>query len=106
MKKSRRSFLKVAGVSALGITTVSAGNAFAIGEQFIPADETKKKDGALTAERWGMVIDTRKMNDKVVEDVCNVCHSKHNVPDCQKFAEPKTHKEHHEIRAYPFSDSM
>ena len=98
MKKSRRSFLKVAGVSALGITTVSAGNAFAIGEQFIPADETKKKDGALTAERWGMVIDTRKMNDKVVEDVCNVCHSKHNVPDCQKFAEPKTHKEHHEIK--------
>ena len=97
MKKSRRSFLKVAGVSALGFSAVSAGNAFAIGEKFVPADQVKKKDGALTAQRWGMVIDTRKLNDKIAEDIVSICHEKHNVPDCQKFKFPEKHKENHEI---------
>ncbi|MBU1171800.1 MAG: 4Fe-4S dicluster domain-containing protein [Proteobacteria bacterium] len=96
--KNRRDFLKVAGASALGLSTLSAGNAFAIGEHFIPADQTKKKDSVLEGTRWGMVIDTRKLTPEIVEDVTHICREKHNVPDCQLFEEPKKNKEHHEIK--------
>lgn len=81
MKDSRRSFLKIAGVSALGLTTVSAPKAFAIGEKFIPSDQTKHNEGASQAKRWGMVIDLRKINDEVCEHITEACHVAHNVPD-------------------------
>ena len=96
--KNRRDFLKVAGASALGLSTLSASNAFAIGEHFIPADQTKKKEGALTAGRWGMVIDTRKLTEELIHEMQHACHSKHNVPDYEKFEKPEKNKQHHEIK--------
>lgn len=98
MKKSRRSFLKVAGASAIGLSTMSAGKALAVGEHFMPKDQVKEKAGVSTAKRWGMVIDTRKLDDELIKAIVTACHEKHNVPDCQKFEEPKTQKEHHEIK--------
>ena len=79
MKESRRSFLKIAGVSALGLS--AASNAHAIGEYFIPSDQAKKDRRVSEAERWGMVIDTRKLTPELNEKISHACHVNHNVPE-------------------------
>ena len=97
MKNNRREFLKIAGASAVGITALS-GSAYAIGEYVISSKETKTHDAELKATRWGMVIDTTKLNEEVIHAITTACHKNHNVPDCQTFKEPATKKEHHEIK--------
>lgn len=82
MKKSRRSFLKVAGVSALGIGVAPALKAVAAVSAHNPGVAVKTKaPEALTAKRWGMVIDTSKITDEVVEKIVTACRKAHNVPD-------------------------
>lgn len=99
MKNDRREFLKVAGASAVGVTALS-GSAFAIGEYFISSKETKPHAEEKTATRWGMVINTKKLNEELVHDITHACHSNHNVPDYKLFKEPKDEKRkvHHEIK--------
>jgi molybdopterin-containing oxidoreductase family iron-sulfur binding subunit len=82
---NRREFLKVAGVAALG---VSAGpviiNAFASsgGENGgNKAIEIVKGEKALSAKRWALVIDTRKLKTREdMEPIVEACHKVHNVP--------------------------
>jgi len=82
MKKSRRSFLKVAGVSALGIGVAPAIKAVASSVAHGAAEATKgKAPEALTAKRWGMVIDTSKITPEITEKIVEVCRKTHNVPD-------------------------
>jgi Fe-S-cluster-containing dehydrogenase component len=89
MKNSRRSFLKIAGISALGmgaspISTLSASS----GKQGV---ETLKNKDALTARQWGMVIDTRKIHSSEdLEPMTEACHKIHNVP--------KIENSNHEIK--------
>lgn len=79
MKRSRRQFLKVAGLSVLGLgaqlaTGSVAGAAEA--EQYAPHAE------GLTAERWAMVIDTRAFESAEDFTACiDACHKAHNVPN-------------------------
>ena len=87
MKKSRRTFLKIAGVSALGLGTGLGAkpvlNAFASSEEHAQTTEVKMINGkdALTAKRWGMVIDTRKIHSaEDLEPVFEVCNKIHNIP--------------------------
>ena len=81
MKKSRRSFLKVAGIAALGLGAAPALN-FASSDSHGTAHAVKNpNEGALLAHRWGMVIDTNKITDEVVESIVEACHKAHNVPD-------------------------
>ncbi|MFN2436665.1 MAG: hypothetical protein ABR513_06200, partial [Desulfotignum sp.] len=40
-----------------------------------------KNEAALHAERWGMVIDIKKIDDKLAKKITRACHSHHNVPD-------------------------
>ncbi len=81
MEKSRRSFLKVAGIAAIGLGAAPAMN-FAASDSHGTAQAVKGKNHeALTAHRWGMVIDTNKLSEEVVESITHACHSKHNVPD-------------------------
>ena len=96
MKKSRRSFLKVAGIAAIGLGAAPAMN-FAASDSSHPVKS--KNDEALTAHRWGMVIDTNKITDEIVEAAVEACHHAHNVPDFdhevdeEKF--PKTRPVNH-----------
>ena len=78
MKKSRRSFLKVAGIAALGLGAAPAIN-FAASDASHPVKSPNEE--AATAHRWGMVIDTNKLNDDVVDAIVEACHKSHNVPD-------------------------
>jgi len=82
MERSRRSFLKIAGISALGIGVKPVLDVIA--EQHDEAVEpiVKKHDNALTAKRWGMVIDTHKLqSEELFGKIINACHHTHNVPE-------------------------
>ena len=78
MNHTRRNFLKFAGLTAAGLCVASAGSIMAAG-----AGATEKvSEKALKAKRWGMVIDTKKINTKEAIDVlAKACHAAHNVPD-------------------------
>lgn len=91
MESSRRSFLKIAGVSALGMGVKPVFNVLAeeLGHTATPV--VKKHDNALTAKRWAMVIDTRKLDsEEIFEKIIEACHSIHNVP--------KIENKRHEIK--------
>lgn len=87
MKTLRRNFLKVAAIAALGWGVRPASQLFASGgaepfEGVLFASRHKVHAGpnSLTASRWAMVIDTAKLNEKVMEKIVHTCHSIHNVP--------------------------
>lgn len=96
MEKSRRDFLKVAGLSAAGLSAVALGSASlahavaasasapVVPEGTIPAVQGSYivSPTQLTAKRWAMVIDTRRFTSKdVLGKIVNACHSVHNVPN-------------------------
>ena len=83
MNKSRRSFLKVAGLSAFALSSgvaaldALAGNALAQGAP----GRYERADHALHAKRWAMVIDTRQFaGPQDYEPLIEACHKAHNVP--------------------------
>jgi len=84
MKSSRRSFLKVAGVSALGtglLKPVADLLAASGGHGEAPAEKVYKNEKALKAKQWAMVIDTRKFgSEKDLRPIIEACHKIHNVP--------------------------
>ncbi|MDY0163792.1 sulfate reduction electron transfer complex DsrMKJOP subunit DsrO [Desulfobotulus sp.] len=91
MKESRRKFLKIAGISAIGIGTGSVLNAFASSAPKVEkaaadaapeAEDSKfkKRPESLKAGHWGMVIDTRKIDEAMAAKIQEVCHRIHNVP--------------------------
>jgi len=93
MESSRRSFLKIAGISALGLGARPVLDVFAAsgGQGETPQAQTMKGEAALTAKRWGMVIDTRKIESEGdLEPMIEVCHKIHNVP--------KLENKRHEIK--------
>lgn len=72
MERDRRGFLKLAGVSLLGLGVAAPVAASASGD-------TRKKD--TTGIRWAMVVDTRKCQEKNGCTACiDACHEIHNVP--------------------------
>ncbi len=80
MERSRRHFLKIAGLAALGLTTKPVLDAYAVSHG---GTEPVMKRGpkALHAKQWGMVIDTRRFTSpEDVEPIIEACHSIHNVP--------------------------
>lgn len=86
MDDTRRGFLKIAGISALGLGSVSGLTCL------LPGRAKAKEEGAphykhrkesLSAERWGMVIDTRKLNARLCRKMIEACHEVHNVPNLE-----------------------
>jgi len=80
---NRREFLKVAGVTALGVSAspVILNAIASSGGDQKQEIQMGKGENALTAKHWGMVIDTRKLKTKEeVEPLIEACHKIHNVP--------------------------
>lgn len=80
--KNRRQFLKVAGLSVLGLAGGAAlpgvSRAAATGRA---AAGYRSGSEALTGRHWGMVIDTRAFDaPEKFEAVIRACHTYHNVP--------------------------
>ncbi|WP_243312024.1 sulfate reduction electron transfer complex DsrMKJOP subunit DsrO [Fundidesulfovibrio agrisoli] len=89
MQRSRRDFLKLAGVSALGL---SAGTLGFLGEGAQAADALPSAaDFAkpAKAKQWGMVIDTAKFDDALFKKCIDACHDNHNVPKIEGKQEIK-----------------
>ena len=83
MESSRRSFLKIAGISALGLGAKPVLNLFAATEERgeAPKPQTMKGKDVLTATRWAMVVETRKFeSEEDLEPMIEVCNKIHNVP--------------------------
>nr|WP_040012003.1 4Fe-4S dicluster domain-containing protein [Desulfotignum phosphitoxidans] len=81
MEKSRRRFLKVAGIAAIGLGAAPAINFAASDSHGSGAAAKVKNETALHAERWGMVIDIKKIDDNLAKKISLACHIHHNVPD-------------------------
>ena len=81
MNNSRRRFLQIAGVSALGLGAKPVLDAFAAGEGEGPGFHVARGEDALDAKQWAMVIDTRKLHSTAdLEPIVEACHKVHNVP--------------------------
>ncbi len=83
MKNSRRRFLKIAGVSAVGIGAAPVLNALASSDAHGTSSEPqiRTNDQALTAKQWGMVVDIRKIHgEEDLEPMIEACNTIHNVP--------------------------
>lgn len=83
MESSRRSFLKIAGISTLGlgVRPVIEVLASSEGEHGAAKPSVMKGENALTAKRWALVIDTRKLKtEEDLEPMIDICNKIHNVP--------------------------
>ncbi len=84
MKSSRRDFIKIAGISALGAGAKPVLDVFAsAGEEHEKKKQITMVSGekALQAKHWGMVIDTRKLKTaEDLEPIIEACNKIHNIP--------------------------
>jgi len=81
MKNSRRRFLQIAGVSALGLGAKPVLDAFASGGEQGTGYHIAKGEDALVAKQWAMVIDTRKLKTaEDLEPIIAACNKIHNIP--------------------------
>lgn len=81
MKNSRRRFLQIAGVSALGLGAKPVLDAFAAEGAKGAGYHVAQGEDALSAKQWAMVIDTRKL--QTAEDlapIIDACNKIHNIP--------------------------
>jgi Fe-S-cluster-containing dehydrogenase component len=76
MRGSRRSFLKIAGLSVVGMGVKPA--AAALGAQELQKVSLGPK--ALVGKRWAMVVDLKKACPDDCKDCFDACHKTHNVP--------------------------
>lgn len=84
MKNSRRSFLKIAGIAALGAGTAPVISAVASSGGSEAGPRTFSNKNSLSASHWGMVIDTRKFESaEDLEPIIEACHKIHNVPELE-----------------------
>lgn len=84
MESSRRRFLQLAGISALGlgITAKPVFNAFAKDHGEAATQHFQNGANALEAKQWGMIIDTRKIHSPDdLEPVIAACKKVHNIPE-------------------------
>jgi molybdopterin-containing oxidoreductase family iron-sulfur binding subunit len=89
MKNTRRKFLKIAGLAALGWSVRPAASLFASGHGshgaeglFLASKHGAPKHGeGLHAGRWAMIIDMQKLTPAIEKKCIEACHTNHNVPE-------------------------
>lgn len=97
MDESRRGFLKMAGLAALGL-----GSTIPLLRGMASAQEVGQGYAAPTSNQWALVIDVKKSLDERVRSACaNACHGVHNVPDI-----PDTEEEVKWIWTETYADSF
>ncbi len=85
MDSTRRSFLKILGVTAAGLTVRPAAGALAMGTG---PKGAAPLDNALTARRWAMVVDVGKFTEQSRKAAMDACNLAHNIP---QFDNPLHH---------------
>jgi len=98
MEGSRRTFLKIAGASLLGLAAKPVLDAFARSE----FPKVIKAPQALVAKRWAMVVDMKKFKAEEDYQRCiQACHRAHNVPDIGTKQEVKWIWKERYAQAFP-----
>ena len=65
MERSRRRFLKILGISTLGLGTISSVDLFAmVGEGEPVYNQTPE---ALVGKRWALVVDVNKLDEETTQ---------------------------------------
>ena len=105
MKSSRRRFIKMAGIAALGLGAQPAIKAVAPAAEQGSQTQFSQGPNVLTARQWAMVIDTRRFKTtEDLEPMIEACHKLHNVPHFEeKNHEIKWIWETHFHNAFPDS---
>ena len=85
MSASRRKFLKLAGLTALGWSVCPSLLRASTNEVFGDRAEGKP----LHAKRWAMAVDTKALDEKTMQKCVDVCHKIHNVPEIDSEEEIK-----------------
>ncbi|MBG0775111.1 MAG: 4Fe-4S dicluster domain-containing protein [Desulfovibrionaceae bacterium] len=109
MKATRRKFLKIAGVSALGLAAAPAVSALtgmtgeaAAQEAAFDASRYAPSETGFKAKRWAMVIDSRAFETPEDFAKCiEACHKYHNVPHIESKKEVKWIWEDTVLHAFP-----
>jgi molybdopterin-containing oxidoreductase family iron-sulfur binding subunit len=86
MQSSRRRFLKLAGVSAAGLSAKPIIDVMASdsSESQRIAPQVGTNENELTAKQWALVVDTAKFHGpEDLEPLIEVCHKIHNVPELE-----------------------
>lgn len=80
MKADRRTFIKVCGLTILGLGLKPAVDALAGEEKLLilPQGQQGNSNASLTAEKWAMVVDPSKCDGCTA--CMDACHRVHNVP--------------------------
>lgn len=81
MKSSRREFLKIAAVSAMGIGAARLGFLGDVSAHAETLPTVANFEEGLTAKHWGMVVHTAQFTPELIAKCRKACHSEHNVPD-------------------------
>lgn len=85
MRADRRTFIKIAGLTVLGLGARPSIEALAGAEQSAPSSVAR---GGLTAQRWAMVIDeTKCWKEQGCTDCIAACREAHNIPN---FEDPRS----------------
>ncbi|MGD8706007.1 MAG: 4Fe-4S ferredoxin, partial [Syntrophobacterales bacterium] len=79
MERSRRSFLKILGISTLGLGTLSSADLLARTVTGRAGFAPNPK--GMTGERWALVVDAKKLDEETTQKAIEACHLIHNVPD-------------------------
>lgn len=85
MATDRRSFIKLAGLGALGVAAGSTVKALSQDKLEVtgrtPAGDVPQQN-PMTAKRWAMVVDTRvaREHPELTHKCVEACHHTHNVP--------------------------
>ncbi|MBU2488245.1 MAG: 4Fe-4S dicluster domain-containing protein [Proteobacteria bacterium] len=77
MDSTRRSFLKILGVTAAGLTVRPSVEALAMG---VKPKGAAPFDNALTAKRWAMAVDVGKFTGETRKAAIEACNKAHNIP--------------------------
>lgn len=103
MKSSRRRFIQMAGIAALGLSAQPVLRLTAADAAHGTEPMIRRAEKALAAKQWGMVIDTRKLQTEAdLEPIIAACHKVHNVPHfSEKRHEIKWIWETHYHNAFP-----
>lgn len=105
MINSRRRFVKMAGIAALGLGAQPALKAIVPAAEHGSQPEIRAREEALKAVQWAMVIDTTRFSSpEELEPMIEACHKIHNVPHLEnKLHEIKWIWETHYHNAFPYS---
>jgi Fe-S-cluster-containing dehydrogenase component len=103
MNNSRRRFVKMAGIAALGLGAQPALKAIVPAAEHGSQPAVKAHEEALKAKQWAMVIDTTRFSSpEDLEPMIEACHKIHNVPHLEnKLHEIKWIWETHYHNAFP-----